>query len=73
MYKRALAMDTALTALIVLGLGATLVVLGVGVVSMLRGGEFNRRYGNKIMRARVVAQGVTILLILLAFVLLKGW
>ena len=64
-------MNTALTVLIVLGLGATLAVLGVGVVAMFRGGEFNRRYGNKLMRARVIVQGATILALILAFMLLR--
>ena len=64
-------MNTALLVLIVLGLGATLAVLGAGVISMIRGGEFNRRYGNKLMRARVVAQGMTVLLLLLAFMLFR--
>lgn len=56
-----------LTVLIVIALAVTLAVLAVGVVSMLRGGDFNRRYGNKLMRARVIAQGVTIALIVLYF------
>lgn len=64
-------MNTALSVLIVLGLGATLAVLGVGVVAMIRGGEFNRRYGNKLMRARVIVQGATILVLVLAFMLLR--
>ena len=65
-------MSSVVFVLIVIGLAATLLVLGVGVVAMFRGGEFNRRYGNKLMRARVVLQGTTILLILLAFVLFSG-
>ena len=38
---------------------------------MLRGGEFNRRYGNKLMRTRVVVQGLTILLLLIAFMVFR--
>ncbi len=64
-------MNTALSVLIVIGLGATLAVLGVGVVAMFRGGEFNRRYGNKLMRARIIVQGATILVLFLAFMLLR--
>ena len=45
----------------------TLAVLVVGVVSMLRGGRFNRRHGNRLMRARVLLQGVALVLILLFF------
>ena len=51
--------------LIILSLIAVLIVLGVGIIGMLRGGDFNRRYGNKLMRVRVATQGLAILLILL--------
>jgi hypothetical protein len=44
---------------------ATLGVLIAGVVSMVRGGEFNRRNANKLMRARVILQGLTLLLLVL--------
>jgi hypothetical protein len=64
-------MDTTFSVLIVIGLAATLLVLGVGIVVMFRGGEFNRKYGNKLMRMRVVLQGLTILLIVVAFMVLK--
>jgi hypothetical protein len=43
----------------------TAVILIVGVVGFYRGGEFNRRYGNVLMRARVVSQGVTLVLLVL--------
>ncbi|MBM3518143.1 MAG: twin transmembrane helix small protein [Alphaproteobacteria bacterium] len=61
-----------LSVLIVIALAVTLGVLGVGVVSMLRGGEFNRRYGNKLMQARVASQGVTIALIVIYFLVERG-
>ena len=60
-----------LLVLIIIALAATLAVLGLGVVSMLRGGEFNRRYGNLLMRARLITQGVTILLVVLFFLIEK--
>ena len=46
-------------------LAATLGVLAVGVFAMLRGGEFNRKYGNKLMRLRVGMQALAIVLLLL--------
>ena len=46
----------------------TLAVLAVGIFSMAKGGEFNKKYGNKLMQARVICQGVAILLFILAFV-----
>ena len=59
------ALAAVLPMLIILSLIAVLVVLGVGIIGMLRGGDFNRRYGNKLMRVRVATQGLAILLILL--------
>ena len=35
-------------------------VLGVGIYSLFRGGEFGRSYSNKLMRLRVVAQAIAI-------------
>jgi hypothetical protein len=42
---------------------AVLGVLMVGVFGFARGGEFNRKYANKIMRLRLLAQFVAVLLI----------
>ena len=44
---------------------SVLVVLFIGIISMLRGGDFNKRWSNKLMRARVILQGLAIVLILL--------
>jgi hypothetical protein len=52
---------------------AVLIVLGIllfGVGTFGKGGEFNRKHANRIMRARILAQFVAVLLILL-FVLLR--
>lgn len=52
---------------------AVLAVLGIllfGIGTFGRGGDFNRKYANKIMRARVLAQFIAVLLILL-FVLIR--
>ena len=35
--------------------------LFVGIFSMVRGGDFNRRYGNVIMRVRVGSQALAVL------------
>ena len=59
------ALAAVLPMLIILSLIAVLIVLGVGIIGMLRGGDFNRRYGNKLMRVRVATQGLAILLILI--------
>ncbi len=45
-------------------LAAVVGVLIIGVLGMVRGGEFNRKYGNKLMRARVILQFVTVMVLL---------
>lgn len=47
---------------LVIAMAATLGVLLFGVISMARGGEFNRRYSNKLMRMRIVFQGIALVL-----------
>ncbi len=64
-------METTFAVLIAVALAATLGVLGFGLVVMFRGGEFNRRHGNRLMRMRVIFQGLTILLIVIAFLALR--
>lgn len=47
---------------------SVLLVLGIlilGLLTFMRGGEFNRKYANKIMRARVAAQFVAVILVIL--------
>lgn len=63
--------DMILFLLIVLALLATTGVLMTGLGGFARGGEFNRRNGNKLMRWRIIAQAISIALIL-AFVALRG-
>jgi hypothetical protein len=49
---------------------SALITLGIvifGVITMLRGGDFNRRNSNRLMRARVIMQGVTLALLALTF------
>jgi len=49
---------------------SVLIVLLIGIISMIKGGEFNKRWGNKLMRARVALQAfAVVLLILTAYVL----
>jgi hypothetical protein len=55
--------------LAVLACLSVLAVVFVGVIGFARGGEFNRKYANKIMRLRLLLQFVAVLLIL-AFVAL---
>lgn len=56
-----------LNILLVVFMLATLAVLGTGIVGFLRGGEFNRRWGNQLMRARVALQAVAIVILAILF------
>lgn len=62
-------MSQTLTILLAIALGLTLLVLFAGIISMARGGEFNRKHSNRLMRLRVLFQGIAVLIfVLLAFV-----
>ena len=50
---------------------AVVVVLLVGVGSFARGGAFNRKHANRIMRLRLLAQFIAVVLIVL-FVWISG-
>jgi hypothetical protein len=60
-------MSSILPTLVIVSMLITASILVFGVITMIRGGEFNRRNGNKLMRARVIMQGVTLLLVVLMF------
>ncbi len=52
---------------------AVLGVLLVGVGGFAKGGEFNRRNGNRMMRYRLVAQAIAVaLIVLFVFVRSRG-
>jgi hypothetical protein len=60
-------MNNLLPTLVIVSMLITLSILVFGVITMLRGGDFNKRNGNKLMRARVIMQGVTLVLVVLMF------
>ena len=53
--------------LVVLSMAAVAVILIIGIGGFGRGGEFNRKYANRLMQLRIAAQFVAVLRIL-AFV-----
>ena len=65
-------MATVLYILLAIGLIGTLASLFTGLFSMGRGGEFNQRYGNKLMRMRVYFQGFTLVVFVLLLLHLRG-
>ena len=59
--------------IIVIAMDATLGVLLVGVIGMARGGNFNRKNANKLMRARVALQALAVGLFAIVLLLIgKG-
>jgi uncharacterized membrane protein affecting hemolysin expression len=58
--------------LVIVACLAVLIVLMVGVGGFSQGGEFNKKYANKIMRLRIILQALAIILILLFVYIKKG-
>ncbi|WP_295047659.1 twin transmembrane helix small protein [uncultured Paracoccus sp.] len=56
---------------IALAMLAVLAILATGIGGFAKGGEWNRRNGNRMMRWRIIAQAVAVALIML-FVWLGG-
>ena len=48
-------------------MAATVGALLIGVVSMIKGGEFDKKYSNKLMQARVIMQAVALAALVLAW------
>ncbi|MED7678489.1 twin transmembrane helix small protein [Rhodobacteraceae bacterium IMCC15231] len=51
--------------IVILAMAAVAIILMIGIGGFGRGGEFNRKYANKLMRLRIFAQFIAVLLILL--------
>jgi hypothetical protein len=56
--------------IIVISVSVVAIILMIGIGGYAKGGEFNRKYGNKLMRYRIMAQAVAVLIIL-AFVFFR--
>jgi len=65
-------MNSFIAVLVILALLITLGVLFSGLVVMARGGAANAKYGNALMRWRVVCQAVALGLLAIAFLLGSG-
>ncbi len=48
-----------------------LIILMIGIGGFAKGGDFNRKHANRIMRYRIAAQALAVVLILL-FVFFRG-
>ena len=50
-----------------------LIILMLGIGGFAKGGEFNRKHSNRLMRYRIIAQaGAVILIVLFAFIRSRG-
>jgi drug/metabolite transporter (DMT)-like permease len=61
-------MHTVFDILIGVAVLAVAATVGLGFYSLYRGGDFARKYSNKLMRLRVLLQFVAILILVAAFV-----
>jgi hypothetical protein len=61
-------MQSILGFLVIVALIATVASLAVGLIGMARGRDFNEKYGNIIMRSRIISQLATVLLLVAYFV-----
>ncbi|MDH5722829.1 MAG: twin transmembrane helix small protein [Alphaproteobacteria bacterium] len=58
--------------LAVIAMVLVVVALFIGLFSMAKGGEFNKKYGNKLMQARVILQGIALAFIAIAYFASQG-
>ncbi len=65
-------MTLTLVIALLVAMAAVVAVLFIGLVGMARGGDFNARYGNVLMRWRVVLQGVAVLILIIALLAATG-
>ncbi len=64
-------MSGAFFTLMIVAMLAVLAVLAIGLFSMARGGAFARKYGNRLMQARIYLQAAALILFALAVLSLR--
>ena len=57
--------DDPLFIIVIIAAFVVLGILAVGIGGFAKGGEFNRKHANRIMRYRIAAQAVAVVLILI--------
>ena len=65
-------MNTLFTVVLILAMAATVGALVWGLIAMARGGEFNAKWSNKMMRYRVLFQAVALAVFALLLSLTKS-
>lgn len=62
--------DDPLFIIVAIAVFVVLAILMVGIAGFAKGGDFNRKHANRIMRYRIYAQALAVVL-LIAFVLIR--
>ena len=65
-------MENPLFFLVIFACLTVLIVLMIGVGGFSKGGNFNKKYANKIMRLRIILQAIAIILIITFVYFRKG-
>lgn len=65
-------MENPLFFLIIFTCLAVMIVLMVGIGGFSQGGNFNKKYANKIMRLRIILQAIAVILIIIFVYFRKG-
>jgi hypothetical protein len=58
--------------IMIIAMFAVVGILAIGIGGFAKGGEFNRKHANRIMRYRIYAQFVAVILILAVVYFAKG-
>lgn len=64
-------MNSIFVTLMIVAMLATLGSLAMGLFAMVKGGDFNKKHGNRLMQLRVTLQGLALLFFALAFMTSK--
>lgn len=64
--------DKPLFYVIIFAMLVVVAILLTGIGGFAKGGEFNRKHGNRMMRWRLIAQAIAVALIML-FIWLRGY
>lgn len=65
-------MENPLFFLVIFTCLAVLIVLMIGIGGFSQGGNFNKKYANKIMRLRIILQALAIMLIIIFVYFKRG-
>ncbi|HAE00144.1 MAG TPA: twin transmembrane helix small protein [Rhodospirillaceae bacterium] len=58
--------------MMVVAMLVTVGILFAGIIGMARGGEFNQKWGNRLMRYRIVAQFIALVMFGISIMLLRA-